>query len=65
MERACERMTRAAPTVNKLTCDLGDMVQVGMIEGQEIEVFNMAALTAWLQRSGAPGSAPAEAHIHA
>ncbi|HEX9173221.1 MAG TPA: hypothetical protein VF861_11205 [Telluria sp.] len=63
--RAYERMVRAAPTVNKLTCDLVDMVQVGLIEGPEIVVLDMAALGAWLQRSGAPDSAPGSPLIHA
>ena len=63
--RAYERMVRAAPTVNKLTCDLADMVQVGLVEGQEIVVLDMAALEAWLQRSGAADSAPVATEIHA
>lgn len=59
-----DRMVKGSPTVNKLTCDAANLVQVGFIEGQEILVRNMDALMEWLQRSNAADSAPEGPEIH-
>ena len=63
--KAYDRMVKGAPTVNKLTCDAVNLDQIGFIEGTEVLVRNMEALTDWLQRSGAADSAPAGPEIHA
>lgn len=63
--KAYDRMTKAAPTVNKMTADAGNFYQVGLIEGHEIMVTDMAALKRWLEQSGAPDSAPESAQIFA
>ena len=63
--KAYDRMVKRSPTVNKLTCDAANLEQVGFIEGPEILVRNMASLLTWLQRSGAPDSAPDGPEIHA
>ena len=63
--KAYDRMVKGAPTVNKLTCDAASIVQVGFIEGPEILVRDMAALSVWLERSNAADSAPAGPEIHA
>lgn len=63
--KAYDRMVKGSPTVNKLSCDAGNLEQVGFIEGQEILVRNMPSLLEWLQRSGAADSAPAGPEIHA
>lgn len=62
--KAYGRMVTGSPTVNKLTCDVPNLVPVGMIEGSEILVREMETLRAWLARSDALDSMPAEAHIH-
>lgn len=63
--KSYDRMVKGSPTVNKLTCDAGNLEQIGFIEGPEILVRNMDALLAWLQRTGAENSAPAGPEIHA
>lgn len=63
--KSYDRMTKGAPTVNKVTADAGNFVQVGLIEGYEILVTDMAALHRWLERCGVPESAPEEAQIYA
>jgi len=63
--KAYDRMVKAAPTVNKVTCDAGNFTQVGFVAGSEILVEEMEQLTKWLARSGAADSAPASAEIHA
>ena len=62
--KAYDRMTKGSPTVNKLTCDAGNLEQVGFIEGSEILVRNMEALADWLQRTHAVDSMPEAAEIH-
>ena len=63
--KSYDRMVKSSPTVNKLTCDAANSVQVGFIEGPEILVRDMAALHAWLERTNALDSAPAGTEIHA
>lgn len=63
--KAYDRMVKGSPTVNKLSCDAGNLVQVGFIEGPEILVRDMAALADWLARSNAADSMPAGPEIHA
>lgn len=63
--KSYDRMVKGAPTVNKLTCDADNLEQVGFVEGQEILVRDMEALSNWLTRSGAADSAPEGPNIHA
>jgi hypothetical protein len=63
--KAYDRMVKRSPTVNKLTCDAGNLEQVGFIEGPEILVRNMDSLAKWLQRTNAMDSMPAAPEIHA
>jgi hypothetical protein len=63
--KAYDRMVKRSPTVNKLSCDAGNLIQVGFIEGPEILVRNMDMLAAWLQRSNAADSMPQAPEIHA
>ena len=63
--KAYDRMVKRSPTVNKLTCDAGNLEQVGFIEGPEILVRNMDSLANWLRRTNALDSMPAAAEIHA
>ena len=63
--KSYDRMVKGSPTVNKLTCDAGNLEQVGFIQGPEILVRDMEALMAWLTRSGAEDSAPKGPEIHA
>lgn len=63
--KAYDRMVKASPTVNKLTCDAANLDQVGFIEGQEILVNDMEKLMEWLRRTNAEDSAPAGPNIHA
>ena len=62
--KAYDRMVKGAPTVNKLSCDAGNLEQVGFIEGAEILVRNMEQLMDWLTRSNAVASAPEGPEIH-
>lgn len=59
------RMVEMAPTVNKITCAAGNVVQIGFVQGPEILVRDMARLEAWLTRSNALASMPETADIHA
>jgi hypothetical protein len=59
--KAYFRLVERLPTVNKLTCDATNLVQVGIIEGPEILVRDMEKLADWLQRSHAADSMP-ESH---
>ena len=63
--KSYDRMVKGSPTVNKLTCDAANIIQVGFIEGPEILVRDMAGLSAWLDRTNASDSAPAGPEIHA
>jgi hypothetical protein len=63
--KAYDRMVKRMPTVNKLTCDAGNLEQVGFVEGTEILVRSMPGLHAWLQRCNAMDSAPEGPEIHA
>ena len=63
--KAYDRMVKGVPTVNKLSCDAGNLDQVGFIEGSEILVTDMAQLMEWLNRSNAAASAPEGPSIHA
>jgi len=62
--KAYDRMVKGSPTVNKLTCDAGNLEQVGFVEGPEILVRNMEALADWLQRTNAVASMPEGPEIH-
>ena len=62
--KAYDRMVKRSPTVNKLTCDASNLVQVGFIEGPEILVRDMALLHNWLQHCKALDSAPEGPEIH-
>ena len=63
--KAYDRMVKGSPTVNKLSCDAANLEQVGFVEGPEILVRNMDALSHWLKRSNTIDSAPAGPEIHA
>lgn len=63
--KAYDRMVKGSPTVNKLTCDAANLVQIGVIEGTEIQVWDMNALKEWLKRTNAVDSAPEGPEIHA
>lgn len=63
--KAYDRMVKGAPTVNKLSCDAGNLEQIGFVEGPEILVRNMEQLMEWLTRSNAADSAPEGPEIHA
>ncbi len=63
--KAYDRMVKGSPTVNKLSCDAGNLEQVGFIEGTEILVRDMAALADWLARTHAVDSMPEGPEIHA
>ena len=54
--KAYLRLVERLPTVNKLSCDAANLVQIGIIEGPEILVRDMEKLAEWLQRSGAADS---------
>ncbi len=61
--KAYDRMAKRMPTVNKFTCDAGELDQIGFVNGQEILVMDMAMLADWLERSNAVDSAPAGPEI--
>lgn len=63
--KAYDRMVKRSPTVNKLTCDAGNLVQVGFIEGPEILVRDMKSLHQWLTYCKTIESAPESSEIHA
>ena len=63
--KAYDRMVKRSPTVNKLTCDAGNLEQVGFIEGPEILVRNMDSLAKWLRQTNALESMPEKPEIHA
>lgn len=63
--KAYDRMVKGSPTVNKLSCDAGNLEQVGFIEGPEILVRNMDKLAEWLKRTNTLDSAPEGPEIHA
>ena len=63
--KSYDRMVKRSPTVNKVTCDAGSLVQVGFVEGPEIMVRDMSVLAGWLRRSGLAGSMPVAEEIHA
>jgi hypothetical protein len=63
--KAYGRMVERLPTVNKLVCDAGNLMQIGFIQGPEILVRDMEQLAAWLERSGAADSMPAASEVHA
>ena len=63
--KAYDRMVKRSPTVNKLTCDAGNLEQVGFIEGPEILVRNMDSLAKWLRLTNALDSMPESPEIHA
>ena len=62
--KAYDRMVKGAPTVNKLSCDAGNLDQVGYIQGAEILITDMAPLTEWLKRTNTLDSAPEGPEIH-
>jgi hypothetical protein len=63
--KAYGRMVERSPTVNKLSCDAANLVQIGFIEGQEILVRDMAQLAEWLRRCDTLDSMPEAAEIYA
>ncbi|HEU4852463.1 MAG TPA: hypothetical protein VFT37_09950 [Telluria sp.] len=63
--KAYDRMTKGAPTVNKLTGDAGNFYQVGLIEGPEIMITDMANLHRWLEKCGVLDSAPEGTQVYA
>ncbi len=63
--KSYDRMVKRSPTVNKLTCDAGNIEQIGFIEGPEILVRDMPKLAEWLRRSNALDSMPAAPEIYA
>jgi hypothetical protein len=63
--KAYGRMVERAPTVNKLSCDAANLVQIGFIEAQEILVRDMEKLTEWLRRCDALDSMPETSEIYA
>jgi hypothetical protein len=62
--RAYDRMVKQSPTVNKVTADAENFVQIGFIEGSEILVRNMESLEKWLKRFNVLDSMPAGPEIH-
>jgi hypothetical protein len=63
--KAYGRMVERLPTVNKLSCDAANVVQVGFVQGQEILVRDMDQLAEWLRRSDAADSMPESHEIFA
>jgi hypothetical protein len=63
--KAYGRMVERSPTVNKLSCDAANLVQIGFIQGPEILVRDMAQLALWLGRSNAADSMPEGSEIQA
>lgn len=63
--KSYDRMTKGAPTVNKVTGDAGNFVQIGLIEGYEILITEMTQLRRWLERCGVLDSGPEETQIYA
>jgi len=63
--KAYDRMVKGSPTVNKLSCDAANLVQIGFIEGSEILITDMAPLTDWLARTNTLDSAPEGHEINA
>lgn len=63
--KAYGRMVERLPTVNKLTCDAANLLQIGFIQGPEVMVRDMDKLAQWLQRSNAADSMPEGADINA
>jgi hypothetical protein len=63
--KAYGRMVERSPTVNKLSCDASNLVQVGFIEGNEILVRDMEKLAEWLRKSDAADSMPESHEIFA
>ncbi len=62
--KAYDRMVKQSPTVNKLSADADNFIQIGIMEGTEILVRNMEKLQAWLKRQGAEETMPATPEIH-
>lgn len=63
--KAYDRMTKGAPTVNKITADAGNFVQIGLIESSEILVTEMAQLRKWLEKWNMLDTMPADAQVYA
>ena len=63
--KAYDRMVKISPTVNKLSTDSENLVQIGFVEGGEILVRDMAALQAWLEHMRSVDSMPESANIYA
>jgi len=63
--KAYDRLVNGAPTVNKTTCSENAVIQIGFVQGPEILVIEMPALTDWLTRCNVPDSAPEGPNIHA
>ncbi len=62
--KSYDRMVKQSPTVNKVTADADNFIQIGIIEGTEILVRNMEKLQSWLQRQGAADTMPDGPEIH-
>jgi hypothetical protein len=59
------RLVERLPTVNKLSCDAANLLQVGFIEGQEILVRDMDKLAEWLRKCDTADSMPESHEIFA
>ncbi|MGZ3183885.1 MAG: hypothetical protein ACXU8N_15720 [Telluria sp.] len=63
--KAYDRMVKSAPTVNKITADAGNFVQIGLIESHEILVTEMDQLHKWLKKWDMLDTAPPGAQVYA
>jgi hypothetical protein len=61
--KAYERMVKLAPTVSRCMADADNFVQVGLVQGMEILVTDMAPLHRWLQQTNTMDTAPESAEI--
>ena len=63
--KAYDRMVKLSPTVNKITLDSDNIIQVGFIEASGITVRKMDELKAWLTRMNDADSAPEQEYTQA
>lgn len=62
--KSYDRMVKLSPTVNKVTADADNFIQIGIMESTEILVRNMEKLQSWLTKHGAVDTMPDSAEIH-
>ncbi len=62
--KSYDRMVKLSPTVNKITAEADNFIQIGIMEGTEILVRNMEKLLAWLTKHGAADTMPEGPEIH-